>query len=103
MTKRTGDEPTKIQSIDPNVDTKIFTPEQKAYQTNKVSDPTPQPPDPFSYHVKMFEREIQALARLKHPGIASIYESGRSDDGQIFFAMELIRGISPLFRQRGAI
>src|ERR1041384_1134435 len=25
-------------------------------------------------HVKMFEREIEALARLKHPGIASIYE-----------------------------
>lgn len=44
------------------------------------------------YHVKMFEREIQALARLKHPGIASIYESGRAEDGQIFFAMELVRG-----------
>lgn len=48
------------------------------------------------YHIKLFEREIQALARLKHPGIADIYESGRSDEGQIFFAMELVRGTSLL-------
>ena len=48
------------------------------------------------YHIKLFEREIQALARLKHPGIADIYESGQSDDGQIFFAMELVRGTSLL-------
>ncbi len=42
--------------------------------------------------VKLFEREAQALARLKHPGIAAIYESGRTPDGQHFFAMELVRG-----------
>jgi eukaryotic-like serine/threonine-protein kinase len=43
-------------------------------------------------NVKLFEREAQALARLKHPGIAAIYESGRTPDGQHFFAMELVRG-----------
>ena len=43
-------------------------------------------------HIKLFERETQALARLKHPGIAAIYESGRTPDGQHFFAMELVRG-----------
>jgi serine/threonine protein kinase/tetratricopeptide (TPR) repeat protein len=43
-------------------------------------------------HIKLFEREAQALARLKHPGIAAIYESGRTPDGQHFFAMELVRG-----------
>lgn len=43
-------------------------------------------------YTKLFQREAQALARLKHPGIAAIYESGRTDDGQHFFAMELIRG-----------
>ncbi len=42
--------------------------------------------------IKLFEREAQALARLKHPGIAAIYESGRTPDGQHFFAMELVRG-----------
>jgi len=44
------------------------------------------------HQVKLFEREAQALARLKHPGIAAIYESGRTADGQHFFAMELVRG-----------
>jgi len=44
------------------------------------------------HHIKLFEREAQALARLKHPGIAAIYESGRTPDGQHFFAMELVRG-----------
>ncbi len=43
-------------------------------------------------NIKLFEREAQALARLKHPGIAAIYESGRTPDGQHFFAMELVRG-----------
>jgi serine/threonine protein kinase/Tfp pilus assembly protein PilF len=42
--------------------------------------------------IKLFEREAQALARLKHPGIAAIYESGRTPEGQHFFAMELVRG-----------
>ena len=28
------------------------------------------------YQVKLFQREVQALARLKHPGIAAIYEAG---------------------------
>ncbi len=44
------------------------------------------------HHVRLFHREAQALARLRHPGIAAIYESGRTDDGQHFFAMELVRG-----------
>ncbi len=43
--------------------------------------------------VKLFEREAQALARLKHPGIAAIYEAGHTEDGQHFFAMELVRGV----------
>lgn len=42
--------------------------------------------------VKLFEREANTLARLKHPNIGSIYQSGRTDDGQHFFAMELLRG-----------
>ncbi|MBN1571150.1 MAG: serine/threonine protein kinase [Acidobacteria bacterium] len=43
-------------------------------------------------HIKLFERETQALARLRHPGIAAIYESGRTPEGQHFFSMELVRG-----------
>jgi WD40 repeat protein/serine/threonine protein kinase len=44
------------------------------------------------FQVKLFLREAQALARLKHPGIAAIYEAGRTDDGQHYFVMELVRG-----------
>ncbi len=42
--------------------------------------------------VRMFQREAETLARLKHPDIGAIYESGRTADGQHFFAMELVRG-----------
>jgi tetratricopeptide (TPR) repeat protein len=43
--------------------------------------------------VRFFEREVEALGRLKHPGIAAIYEAGRTETGQHFFAMELVPGI----------
>jgi serine/threonine protein kinase/Tfp pilus assembly protein PilF len=41
---------------------------------------------------KMFRREVQVLGRLKHPGIAAIYEAGRAADGRGYFAMELVQG-----------
>ena len=44
------------------------------------------------YSLKLFEREVQALARLNHAAIASIYEAGHTDDEQHFFAMELVEG-----------
>jgi len=46
--------------------------------------------------LRRFRRESQALARLQHPGIAQIYESGTTDTGfgpQPYFAMEFIRGL----------
>jgi len=42
--------------------------------------------------VRLFRRETDSLARLKHPSIAAIYESGCTDEGQHFFAMELVQG-----------
>ena len=43
--------------------------------------------------LRRFEYESQILARLRHPGIAQIYEAGMHDDGAggvPFFAMEYI-------------
>ncbi len=42
--------------------------------------------------VRMFEREAEALARLRHPNIAAVYETGRTEEGRPWFAMELVRG-----------
>jgi serine/threonine protein kinase len=43
-------------------------------------------------HRRLFQREAEALARLRHPGIATIYESGITADAQPFFAMEFVAG-----------
>jgi tetratricopeptide (TPR) repeat protein len=45
------------------------------------------------YQARLFRREIDTLARLKHPGIAAIHEAGQTDDGQPFFTMELVQGL----------
>src|SRR5262249_23407316 len=43
--------------------------------------------------LKRFAHEADILGRLNHPGIAQIYEAGVAEDGQPFFALELIRGL----------
>lgn len=40
-----------------------------------------------------FQREIEAIASLQHPGIVPIYRVGEAD-GMPFFAMELVAGVS---------
>jgi len=42
--------------------------------------------------IRMFRREAETLARLRHPNIGAIYESGHTEDGQHYFAMELVIG-----------
>lgn len=53
-------------------------------------------------YLRMFRRETETLARLTHPNIASIYEAGRTEDGQHFFTMELVAGrsLSAFVRER---
>ncbi|GAB5537074.1 MAG: hypothetical protein Rubg2KO_33230 [Rubricoccaceae bacterium] len=42
--------------------------------------------------VRRFEQERSVLARLNHPHIARLIDGGVSDDGQPYFAMELVEG-----------
>ena len=42
-----------------------------------------------------FEREVEVVASLKHPSIVTLYDSGLTDEGNAYLAMEFIDG-SPL-------
>ncbi len=39
-----------------------------------------------------FEREVDVVAHLRHPGIVTLYESGLTRTGEPWFAMELVEG-----------
>ncbi|MCB9846051.1 MAG: serine/threonine protein kinase [Phycisphaeraceae bacterium] len=41
---------------------------------------------------RRFEREAELLARLHHPGIAQVFETGADECGRPFIAMELVEG-----------
>ena len=52
---------------------------------------------------RQFRREREALARLRHPGIARLIEGGITDGGQAYIALELVDGqpITRYARERG--
>ena len=41
---------------------------------------------------RRFEREVELVANMRHPGVVTLYESGLARDGEPFFAMELVVG-----------
>jgi len=41
---------------------------------------------------RRFKAEAQAIARLNDPHTVRVYESGPTPDGDVFFAMEMVRG-----------
>jgi predicted Ser/Thr protein kinase len=42
--------------------------------------------------VRLFQREAQMLAHLRHPRIAAIYDAGWTEDHEPYLVMELVRG-----------
>jgi eukaryotic-like serine/threonine-protein kinase len=55
--------------------------------------------------VARFTREITAVRRVRHPGLAEIYDAGTADDGRPYFAMELLRGadLGRVLSERGRL
>ncbi|MEE2682123.1 MAG: serine/threonine-protein kinase [Planctomycetota bacterium] len=41
-----------------------------------------------------FTREVELVAGLRHPGIVTLYESGATSDGNFYFAMEFVEGMT---------
>lgn len=42
--------------------------------------------------VARFRREVRTLGKLQHPGIVSVYESGQTTAGHLYFVMEHVAG-----------
>jgi serine/threonine-protein kinase len=48
---------------------------------------------PTVWEQRKFHDEIKALARLNHPGIVSVLDTGKTDDGRPFLVMEYVEGV----------
>src|SRR5262245_20470171 len=70
----------------------VFEAEQQNPQRKVAVKVLKSGPAISSMHAQMFQREVDTLARLNHPDIAAIYESGSTAEGLQFLAMELIHG-----------
>jgi serine/threonine-protein kinase len=64
-----------------------------------------QPAAPTEEAVRRFEREAQAIARLRSPHTVELFDFGRSDDGVFYYVMELLDGLDAdaLLRRHGPV
>ncbi|MCA9547049.1 MAG: serine/threonine protein kinase, partial [Myxococcales bacterium] len=58
-----------------------------------------------SHLLDRFEREAMSVSRLRHPNTITIYDYGKTEDGFLFMAMELLGGRSlySMLRDDGAL
>ncbi|MBH5337946.1 serine/threonine protein kinase [Streptomyces pactum] len=55
--------------------------------------PTPQDPDDGGPQLARFRRETQALARIRHPNVVAVHDSGSDPAGHPYLVMELLDGV----------
>ncbi|HVR40156.1 MAG TPA: response regulator [Thermoanaerobaculia bacterium] len=50
-----------------------------------------------------FEQEARAAARVDHPHVSTVFDSGELDDGSLFFVMEMLHGcdLAQMIRKHG--
>ncbi len=55
--------------------------------------------------VARFKREAHTLSQLRHPNTVTIFDAGRTDDGLLYLAMELLEGemLSARIRREGSV
>ncbi len=53
--------------------------------------------------LERFEREVMQTSRLSHPNTITVYDYGRTSDGSLYYAMELVDGVDleRLVREHG--
>ncbi len=47
-----------------------------------------------TWFIKKFRQEMEALARINHPGVVSVLDSGEMPDGKAFLVMQYIEGVT---------
>ena len=65
----------------------------------------PEAADDESQYVARFKNEARTMARLSHPAIVAVHDSGETADGQLYFAMEYVDGtdVARLIQQQGKL
>ena len=73
---------------------RVFLAEQSGAVTRQVAIKIMRWRSPDPEHRLRFEMERQALARMRHPGIAQLFDAGATPEGELFFVMEYVRGVA---------
>ncbi len=71
----------------------VYEAEQEQPVRRRVALKVMKPGTDTEAAVVRFEAERQALALMEHPNIARVFDAGTTEQGRLYFAMELVRGV----------